>query len=67
MKKLMTAVLIIILVLSSLTVFAEDKNPEMSTQDIIFLIKQAHRIPAERDTLYNIIKTFWIMNKEYLM
>lgn len=37
---------------------AEDKNPEMSTQDIIFLIKQAHRIPAERDTLYNIIKTF---------
>ncbi len=37
---------------------AEDKNPKMSTQDIIFLIKQAHRIPAERDTLYNIIKTY---------
>lgn len=36
---------------------AEDKNPKMSSQDIIFLIKQAHRIPAERDTLYNIINT----------
>ena len=36
---------------------AEDKNPKMSSQDIIFLIKQAHRIPAERDTLYNIIGT----------
>lgn len=34
---------------------AEDKNPKMSSKDIIQFIKQAHRIPAERDTLYNIL------------
>ena len=37
---------------------AEDKNPKLSTNDLVFLIKQAHRIPAERDTLYNIIKKY---------
>ncbi|NPA45412.1 MAG: aminofutalosine synthase MqnE [Chlorobi bacterium] len=34
---------------------AEDKNPKMSSKDIIEFIKQANRVPAERDTLYNII------------
>jgi aminodeoxyfutalosine synthase len=37
---------------------AEDKNPKMSTQDIVFLIKQAHRVPVERDTLYNTIQIY---------
>jgi len=34
---------------------AEDKNPKMSSKDIIQFIKQAHRIPVERDTLYNVL------------
>ncbi len=37
---------------------AEDKNPKMSTQDLVHLIKKVRRIPAERDTLYNIIKKY---------
>ncbi|TAL58670.1 MAG: aminofutalosine synthase MqnE [Bacteroidetes bacterium] len=34
---------------------AEDQNPSMRTDQLVDLIKQAGRIPAERDTLYNII------------
>ena len=37
---------------------AEDKNPKMSTNDLVFLIKQAKRIPIERDTVYNVIKKY---------
>ncbi len=37
---------------------AEDKNPKMSTQDLVHLIKKVRRIPAERDTVYNIIKKY---------
>ena len=35
---------------------AEDQNPSLTTEQITDLIKQAGRIPAERDTLYNIIR-----------
>lgn len=37
---------------------AKDKNPTLSTNQIVQLIKEARRIPAERDTLYNIVQTF---------
>ncbi|MCF6365073.1 MAG: aminofutalosine synthase MqnE [Bacteroidales bacterium] len=37
---------------------AEDKNPKMSTQDLVKLIKQVKRIPVERDTVYNVIKMY---------
>ena len=37
---------------------AEDQNPSMSTEQIVDLIKQAGRIPAERDTLYNVIQDY---------
>lgn len=35
---------------------AEDKNPKMSSKELISLIKKAGKIPVERDTLYNIIE-----------
>jgi aminodeoxyfutalosine synthase len=37
---------------------ATDKNPKMSTEELVNLIKQVNRIPIERDTLYNIIKNY---------
>jgi aminodeoxyfutalosine synthase len=37
---------------------SEEQNPAMSTQDLVTLIRQAKRIPIERDTLYNEIKNF---------
>jgi len=37
---------------------AEDQNPSMSTEQIVDLIKQAGRTPAERDTLYNVIQDY---------
>ena len=37
---------------------AEDKNPALTTEQIVELIKQAGRIPAERDTLYNVIRNY---------
>ena len=37
---------------------AEDKNPCMSTDEIIKLIKQVGRKPIERDTLYNTIMEY---------
>ena len=35
---------------------AEDQNPSLTTEQIIDLIRQAGRTPAERDTLYNVLK-----------
>ncbi|MBG0861075.1 MAG: aminofutalosine synthase MqnE [Bacteroidales bacterium] len=35
---------------------AEEKNPEMSTDEICSLIKDAGREPLERDSFYNVIK-----------
>jgi aminodeoxyfutalosine synthase len=37
---------------------AEDKNPKLSTRQLVELIKQAGRNPAERDTLYNVITDY---------
>lgn len=35
---------------------AAEKNPTASTDELIMMIKSAGKIPAERDTLFNIIK-----------
>ena len=37
---------------------SEEQTPAMSTQELVTLIKQAKRIPVERDTLYNVIKDY---------
>jgi len=37
---------------------AEDKKPTMTTSEIIDLIKNAQKLPVERDTLYNIIREY---------
>lgn len=37
---------------------SEELNPSMTTAELITLIKQARRIPIERDTLYNEIRNF---------
>ncbi len=37
---------------------AEEQNPSMSTEEIVTLIRQVNRVPVERDTLYNEIKSF---------
>lgn len=35
---------------------SEEQNPSMTTEELTSLIKQAGRIPVERDTLYNVVK-----------
>jgi aminodeoxyfutalosine synthase len=37
---------------------AEEQKPEMSTEEIVTLIKQVKRKPVERDTLYNVVKEY---------
>lgn len=37
---------------------AEDQNPSLTTEQITELIVQAKRVPAERDTLYNIVRDY---------
>jgi len=37
---------------------SEEQTPAMSTYDLVQLIKQANRIPIERDTLYNVVKDY---------
>jgi aminodeoxyfutalosine synthase len=37
---------------------AEEQRPAMSTEELVTLIRQAHRQPVERDTLYNVVQTF---------
>ena len=37
---------------------SEEKNPAMSTEELVNLIKQVKRVPVERDTLYNVIKDY---------
>jgi len=37
---------------------SEEKNPQMNTRQLVELIKQVHRHPVERDTLYNIIQDY---------
>ena len=37
---------------------AEEQNPTMSTKEIITLIKQTGQKPIERDSIYNVIKSY---------
>jgi aminodeoxyfutalosine synthase len=37
---------------------AEDQNPAMSTEDLVWLIRSAGFSPVERDTLYNVVNDF---------
>ena len=37
---------------------SEEQNPSMSTEELVALIRQAHRRPVERGTLYNVIKDY---------
>jgi aminodeoxyfutalosine synthase len=37
---------------------SEEQNPSLTTTELVELIKQAGKIPVERDTLYNVIKTY---------
>jgi aminodeoxyfutalosine synthase len=37
---------------------AEDKNPRMTTEEIIKLIKDVGRTPIERNTLYEVVKSY---------
>jgi len=37
---------------------AEEQNPSMTTAELVRLIRQAGRLPVERDTLYNVIKSY---------
>ncbi|MFN6037687.1 MAG: aminofutalosine synthase MqnE, partial [Bacteroidota bacterium] len=37
---------------------AEDKNPKLTTQELINLVKQSGRVPVERDTLYNHLREY---------
>lgn len=37
---------------------AEEQNPSMTTAELVRLIRQAGRLPVERDTLYNVIKNY---------
>jgi aminodeoxyfutalosine synthase len=37
---------------------AEEQKPEMTTEEIVSLIKQVKRKPVERDTLYNVITEY---------
>ena len=37
---------------------SEEKNPTLTTKELVELIKSSGRKPIERDTLYNIIKDY---------
>ena len=45
---------------------SEEQTPSMTTQQLVTLIKQAKRIPVERDTLYDVIKDYSLsVEKEF--
>ena len=37
---------------------SEEQNPSMSTNELVALIRQAGRLPVERDTLYNEVRVY---------
>lgn len=41
---------------------SEEQNPSMTTEQLVTLIKQVHRKPVERDTLYNVIKDYSVVD-----
>ena len=42
----------------------EKQNPVMTTEELVRLIKQAHRKPVERGTLYNVIQDYSLVEME---
>ena len=45
---------------------SEEQTPAMSTDELVMLISQAGREAVERDTLYNLVKTYSTKNKTNL-
>jgi aminodeoxyfutalosine synthase len=43
---------------------SEEQTPVMTTEELVRLIKQAHRKPVERDTLYNVIQDYSLVEME---
>ncbi len=43
---------------------SEEQAPAMSTKELVTLIKQAKRVPVERDTLYNVIKDYSLADEK---
>ncbi len=41
---------------------SEEQNPTMNTEQLVTLIKQVNRKPIERDTLYNVINDYSLVN-----
>jgi aminodeoxyfutalosine synthase len=37
---------------------SEEKNPALSTMDLVNMIRRVGRTPIERDTLYNVVTDF---------
>ncbi|MBC7902998.1 MAG: aminofutalosine synthase MqnE [Gemmatimonadaceae bacterium] len=37
---------------------SEEQNPSLTTEQLVTLIKQVHRKPVERDTLYNVLRDY---------
>ena len=37
---------------------SDEQTPTMTTEQLVTLIKQVHRTPVERDTLYNVVKDY---------
>jgi len=43
---------------------SEEQTPAMSTEELVRLIKQAHRKPVERGTLYNVIQDYSLVEMD---
>ncbi len=41
---------------------SEEQNPSMTTTQLVSLIKQVNRKPVERDTLYNVVRDYSLVN-----
>lgn len=39
---------------------SEEQSPTMSTDELVHLIRQAGRLPVERDTLYNVVREYGV-------
>lgn len=44
---------------------SEEQTPKMSTDELVMLISQAGREAVERDTLYNVVRSFPAKNEDY--
>ncbi len=40
---------------------SEEQNPKLTTEELVNMIKAVGRTPVERDTLYNVVKDFTIV------